>query len=222
MEQLAISEEAYEALVKSIFPIILRKGMKATTMDSVAAQLSMSKRTLYEIFESKKGMLVAVISYFHRQFHNRAVEIFNEAGSVIEAIYRILQMHQQVMQQGHPDFFRDMDENYKSLRHIYDEEQKNWNNDIVTILRMGMKQGVFRKDVNYPVTIRLTRLQMESLKRMEEFFPSDITMAEAFDAISVGFLRTIATAEGIAILDRMRAEEPPGKLRVSCLEEGEE
>ena len=115
--------------------------MKATTMDSVAAQLSMSKRTLYEIFESKKGMLVAVISYFHRQFHNRAVEIFNEAGSVIEAIYRILQMHQQVMQQGHPDFFRDMDENYKSLRHIYDEEQKNWNNDIVTILRMGMKQG---------------------------------------------------------------------------------
>ncbi|MDE5807821.1 MAG: hypothetical protein K2H76_06855, partial [Muribaculaceae bacterium] len=65
----------------------------------------------------------------------------------------------------------------------------------------GIEQGVFRKDVNYPITLHLMRIQMESLKRMEEAFPPGITISDAFDYISTGFLRSIATPKGMEIID---------------------
>ncbi len=68
---------------------------------------------------------------------------------------------------------------------------------------MGIKEGVFRKDANYNVILSLLRVQMESLKRMEEFFPPDITIVEAYNWISLGFLRSIATPKGMMTLDRL-------------------
>lgn len=48
------------------------------------------------------------------------------------------------------------------------------------------------------------RIQMESLKRMEEFLPQDVTLNEAFDTISISFLRSIASQEGAKILERIK------------------
>ena len=69
--------------------------------------------------------------------------------------------------------------------------------------RAGVRQGVFRPDVNYPVTIEMVRVQMESLKRMEEFFPAGISIGEALGTIGIGFLRSIASSEGMECLDRI-------------------
>lgn len=52
-----MTPEAYEELLESITDILLRNGLKATTMDSIAASLQMSKRTLYEIFDNKSQMV---------------------------------------------------------------------------------------------------------------------------------------------------------------------
>lgn len=70
-------------------------------------------------------------------------------------------------------------------------------------IRLGIRQGVFRSDSNYPVIIPLFRVQMESLKRMEEFFPPGITLVEAYNAIALGLLRSIATPDGMRVLDEL-------------------
>lgn len=212
MEQKAISDEAHIELLKAIFKIILKKGMKRTTMDNVAAELSMSKRTLYEIFENKETMLRELICYFHNQYHRQACEIFESSGSVMEGIYRVLKLHQNVMNEASKDFFLDMDEYYKDLRNLYNDQSNKWNSDLAEALKLGVSQGVFRTDVNYPVTIRMTRLQMESLKRMEEYFPPDVTLPEAYDAICIGFLRSIASPKGMQILDKIREDEPESEI----------
>lgn len=74
---------------------------------------------------------------------------------------------------------------------------------MLTAFKTGVKQGVFRDDINYEVTAQLLRVQMESLKRMEEFFPKNITLVEAYNAIIVGMLRSIATPKGMEIVDNM-------------------
>lgn len=207
MEQISISEESYNRLLEAIFPIITSNGLKATTMDSVAASLSMSKRTLYEIFGSKSEMLSAVIRYFHER-HKRVVErIFVTSNSVMEAIYRVLLINKKAMREFSVEFFRDMDSYYKELRDLYESESKGWNENMMYAINLGVEQGVFRKDVNYPITLRMMRIQMESLKRMEEFFPPDVKLQDALDTIIVGFLRSIASPKGMEILDDIRKKE---------------
>ncbi len=74
-------------------------------------------------------------------------------------------------------------------------------------INLGVEQGVFRQDVNYPITLRMMSIQMESLKRMEEFFPPDVKLQDALDTIIVGFLRSIASPKGMEILDDIRKKE---------------
>ena len=97
--------------------------MKATTMDKVAACLSMSKRTLYEIFDSKEEMLKQVIGYSHKKHIENLCRIFKEADTVMEAFYLTLKTHQSVMGQASAAFYQDMDSSYARLRPVYDNHR---------------------------------------------------------------------------------------------------
>lgn len=197
-----------ENLLKSIFDIILKNGMKSTTMDFVAATLSISKRTLYEIFDSKEEMLKIVLSHFHKKHEEAMEEIFNSSSSMMEAFYLVLEKHREIMRKASSAFYSDMDAAFKKLRNVYDSQTQVWITHMLNAIQTGIIQGVFSEDINYNIIIRLLRLQMESLKRMEEFFPDDISPEEAYYTISISFLRSIATSKGLEILNRIKSDRP--------------
>ena len=122
----------------------------------------------------------------------------------MEAFYLTLKTHQSVMGQASAAFYQDMDSSYARLRPVSDNQSDTWQRNMLKAIDDGIKQGVFRSDVNYPILLRMFRIQMESLKRMEEFLPQDVTLNEAFDTISISFLRSIASQEGAKILERIK------------------
>ena len=209
MENAILTETAYKALIEAILSIIIKSGMKGTTMDKVATSLSMSKRTLYKIFGSKEDMLEAVIKYNH-QLHMEALSnIVNSSETVIEIIYRILQHHHRSMHNVNVEFIRDMDTYYNKLRSVYEKEYLRLNRSLQNMIARGIEQGVLVPDINYPVVLKLLRIQIESLKRMEEFFPPDITLEEAYRTICISFVRSIATPKGLEIIQKYINSESP-------------
>lgn len=196
-----ISSEQHARLKKDIFDILLKNGMKKATMDMVASKLAMSKRTLYEIFENKEDMIKEVIDYSHRLHHNECIRIFQEAPNMMEAFYNMLHYQQEFMKKANPCFFRDMDSKYSKIRPAYDGHNDRWESDMRSVIEIGKEQGVFRNDINYTVLLPMLRIQMESLKRMEEFMPSYITLPEAIDTVIMSFLRSIASPKGMEILE---------------------
>lgn len=216
MPKTDLTPEAYDSLVDSISKIVFKKGFKATTMDSVAAALGMSKRTLYEIFDNKSEMLREVMTHIHRQCETVYDEIYRTSDNVMHALARILLMQQHDMQQMSVDFFRDMDSYYSELREFYEENQRRRLLELMKMFRTGIHQGVFRSDVNYSIAYKLLKVQMESLKRMEELFPKELTMQEVYGSISIGFLRSISTIKGMKILDEICAQAENGIYKSSA------
>ena len=72
---------------------------------------------------------------------------------------------------------------------------------MMQIFRIGVEQGVFRGDINFSILLRMMEIQAESLKRMENLFPPDITLLEIYDTLTLGFLRSIASRQGHDLLD---------------------
>lgn len=193
-------------LLNSILPIVLEKGPSHTTMDHIASCLGVSKRTLYEIFGSKDEMLRQVLHYQHSITFSKAQEIFRSTENMMEAMVKLIAMHEKVLEKMRPDFFRDMDQRCKHLRPTYDSRNDEMNRHISRIISLGVKQGMFRKNCDFEMSLRLLRVQIESIKRMEDYFPPEITVSQAFKSIAQGFLRSIATPEGIEILEKMDKE----------------
>lgn len=204
MEKANLTAEQYDRLVDIIFSILAEKGPSHTSMDLLASRLQMSKRTLYEIFGSKDEMIKATMHHLHDKYALKVEEIVHSYSNVMEVLVRVLILHQSVMSKFSADFFKDFDDRYNHLRPEYDSETQKWSDQIARTIRLGIRQGVFRPEANYKVIIPLLRVQMESLKRMEEFFPADITLSQAFRGIAEGFLRNIATPHGMEIIDMLQ------------------
>lgn len=201
MEKIQISYSHREMLLGAIMDIMMEKGLKGTTMDLIANRLSISKRTLYEIFGSKDDMFSDVLAYFRNQHGMKIMEIMKEnADNMILALISVLEFNVEVIRKINVSFFCDMDTKFRKLRNQY-HSPSEWNNNMIRVYKLGVKQGVFRDDVNYELMQRLLYIQMESLKRMEELFPPDVTLAEACEAIILGFLRSIASERGREVLE---------------------
>lgn len=199
---MTISETDKNKILDKVIEIVINHGLKATTMDMVASCLGMSKRTLYEIFESKNQMIRETFDYIGRRHHNKTKEIFERSSNMMEALIGIFLYIRETLTIVNANFFRDMDSFYSDVRSDYEKTRQHRNNIFMSILSKGVEEGVFREDEDYRIFINLLDIQLESLKRMEEHFPEDITLSQVSASIVIGALRSIATPKGMEILDQ--------------------
>ena len=206
MQRSDLQDTDYEALLSRIVPIMLNNGLKSTTMDRVAAELGMSKRTLYEIFGSKSVMLHEALQQLERQSRQHYLNIFASADNIMEAMFKIFQYNRDLIRDVNTDFYRDMDRLYKDKRREYEQTREQRHEEMLKVFKLGVEQGMFRPDVDYPIQSRMMGIQMEALKKNEELFPPEIPLQRVFDAIIVSFLRSIASEKGMKILDKLTKE----------------
>lgn len=199
------SSENGDLLIK-ISQIVADKGLKSTTMDMVAHELGMSKRTLYELFGSKSEMIRETFRVLTKRNKEIVAETFKNSKNVMEALIKVFCFNRDWLQKVNVSFFRDMDRLYKDERESYEDSRRARHEEMMEIYKLGVEQGMFRKDVDFNVQSRIMGIQMESLKRMEEIFPKDISLLRVYDALILGFLRSIASPEGMGVLDSMSSE----------------
>lgn len=197
------NNEQYDRLLEAITPILLKKGLKTTTMDNVATALGISKRTLYEIFESKNEMIFKALQHNHDIHRQKIQQVFIENDDFLENLINVIFIHRNLFSSVSAAFFRDMDTFYRELRSHYNDIDNQDNEDFLKILNQGASKGIVRGDINFRIQIRMLKVQMESLKRMERLFPPEITLLDIYDNITSSFLRSIVTPAHIERLDSL-------------------
>lgn len=202
MKKQDISEQLYEKIMECFIKALMKNGLKATTMDSLAANLQMSKRTLYEIFGNKEELFIEAQKYFHKKNAEKLYEIFSSSENIMEAIIKCILYNRDLMSNLNTEFIRDIHQ-ANEKQDLFPKSQKQHHyNDLIEVLQRGVAEGFFRKDLNLTVQCRILSIQMEALKRTEEIFPEDISLLEIYDNVNIGFLRAISTKKGLDELEK--------------------
>lgn len=197
-----ISATRHENLLCSFLRLMLNKGLKGLTMDLLASELCMSKRTLYEIFGSKNQLITQTLDYLFEKINSKVAEIFETAPDTIIALTEFFRLQGQILCTFTIDFFLDMDTLYPEIKEFYIKKRDDSYSRRENLYNKGVEEGVLRSDVNFIVTSAMFEVQMEALKRMEDRFANRFTLEEIFNSITIGFLRSIATEKGLDILDK--------------------
>ncbi|MBD5371559.1 MAG: TetR/AcrR family transcriptional regulator [Bacteroides sp.] len=200
-------QHTHERILEAVHQCILENGFKATTMELVAKRLGMSKRTLYEIFESKTDMIDRAMEH-HKQRHEELFDrILRESPNVIVALLEIFRIHQDELRNINISVFRDMDRLYPELREKYEERHRANHQGLAKLYRLGVSQGMFRPDIDIELLITMMEIHGEAVKRMEEHLPDNVSLLDIFSAFSLGFLRGIASRKGLDVLDSLMEKE---------------
>ena len=74
-----------EIIVSRAAKMFMAEGVKSVRMDDIAHELSVSKRTLYELFGDKEELIYEAICHFE-EAHTRRSAICSEVGNELEAM----------------------------------------------------------------------------------------------------------------------------------------
>lgn len=180
-------------------------GIKSVTMDEIATQMGISKRTIYEKFKDKEDLLIECILFENRKNREEATQIHRESDNVLELCLRLQKQHVEKVMQISPKYYSDIKMYYFQASELMDELREQASSDLLLMFQEGIKQGVFRSDINFEIVRMLLETQMSQF--FSQHFNGEGNFVDIYETILNIYVRGISTQKGIKILDEFIENE---------------
>lgn len=198
--------EVRDKIISGAKKMFTRYGIRSITMDMIAEELGISKRTIYEKFEDKDELLKCCIEESIVQQKSIHEEIMKNSANVIEAMIRVMKHNINILKTINPLFFYDIKKYHPSLNKHTIESSDNENvTHIIALLKRGIEEKVFRKGIHEEIVANLLFQQFKLMSNQEVFPEEKFSKAEIFENIVINFLRGIATNEGLLLIEKYNA-----------------
>ena len=161
--------ELREMILEGTIKAFNRKGLKFT-MDDIARELAISKKTIYMVFADKESLFLAMVDYMFDHIKESEEAVVQDTSlSTKEKIKKILG----VMPEGYKEVdFRQLyllRERYPVIyKRVEERLETGWETSIA-LIEQGIAEGVIR-----PVRIPLLKMMLEAA--LEQFFQRDILL----------------------------------------------
>lgn len=189
-------------IVESALNQFLIYGVRNVSMNSIAADIGISKRTIYEIFKDKTELVHNCMEKLKYDHEERSRKISSSSNNVIETFFTFMKEGIKTMSSINPVFFRDVRKFYLiSWNTIIAEIEKDHLYMTEKLLEKGIKEGLFRDDIDLKIVSKLFHEQI-NLIADEKIFPRDeFNHADIFQSLIINFVRGISTTKGIKIIE---------------------
>ncbi len=200
-------ETIKEHVIKAATNAFCQKGIKNVRMDDLAMELSISKRTLYELFGDKEELLLEVLKAHREEMKRYMADVVDRADNVLEVILGFFTKTVQDFQVTNRLFFEDL-KKYPKVMALEDSNRRENLESAMAFYQKGVDQGIFRDDVNYRIVQFMMSGQMNLMIQSEQF--QYYSLDEIFETLVFMHIRGIATEKGLKIVNdflaRMKEE----------------
>lgn len=192
--------ECADRIVTGASELFRLYGTKAVTMDMLAQELGISKRTIYEKFRDKDELLQTVLKCMLEKQKEIMEEMIASEQNILVAFFK---------------HGRRMREHFGSMNPVLKSDLKKFHAEVVDkiknscgsqlesslrFIKKGIEQGVIRSDVDPDIVNRC----MQGLGRMmndPEVFPHEsFDQSSIVKNVMINYLRGIATEEGLKVI----------------------
>lgn len=142
-----------DKIMATAMKAFMDNGIKAVKMDDIASALSISKRTLYELYGDKESLLFSCIEQRH-QCQLEYIRTFSVHHNVIEIVLEVYRRKVEEMNTTNYSFYQDI-KLYPKVVDFVEQVHANTHNQFITFIQRGVKEGYFRKDVNYELISKM-------------------------------------------------------------------
>lgn len=163
----------------------LRLGFSKVTMNEIAEELGMSKKTLYEYFPSKEQLLLEAMTSMQSDVTSKISRLISDES------LDFIQKLQQIMTQGalfhskfSNQFWIDMQRNAPQVWKCCDDFRlEKMRKSTAMIVHEGIQKGFFRNDINEHIVVLLYMAAVQNLMTPEVLAQLPVTMYDLFETI---------------------------------------
>lgn len=182
-------------------------GIRSVTMDEIATQLGISKKTIYQFYSDKDALVKDIFKSITDQNKERCMQIKTKSENAIHEQYLSSDAAQEIfinmnsavlfdLNRFHPNVFADFEKHKKQF--LFRILKEN-------ILR-GIKEGLFRKDIDVDI---ITWLQLETISGIfhnEDIVNGRISAAHFEKEMKDFFLHGLCTEKGLSFISKYKQQ----------------
>ncbi len=189
--------EQQEKWLRRIAELFMRLGIKSLTMDDVARELGISKKTLYQFVENKDDLVKKVIELHLSQECNRSEEVARLAKDALDEMLIVLKESVGDMQSMKANIVYELQKYHRDAWDLLQDYQRGFLFKIVKDnLERGIREGYYRNDLDVDITAKLHLVQSFAIFD-ETWFPKPPYSGETLfrEAIML-YLQSILSEKG--------------------------
>jgi len=199
-----MSNDVKQRILLEASELMLCHGIKVMTMDELAKRMGVSKRTIYEHFEDKDTLLTAILQYYKKQSHSVFEKILKDSPTVIHAISyfqnnvenalfsKIVSRYDEI-RRYHPAVYQ------KEVCHDKTREIEK----LKKMFQMGIKQGVFRENLDIDVTVALYQSAFHQIWEDKNGLRQYFSIEKLYENYFQIFIRGCCNTKGLRVIETL-------------------
>lgn len=189
-----------EKIITKATDLFLKLGFKSITMDDLAGEMCISKKTIYKFFENKEILIAECTDKMHKLFRGLMQDVAAKKFNPIEENFEIRKIFKTMFNVTDTSPLYQLRKYYPE---IYEKVLAQENLDGIQFMRdnlnNGIEQGYYRTDINVEMTARLYFILCFAINE-------SITLEQESQKLEYAALeyhtRSIATEKGILELEK--------------------
>jgi len=192
--------ELKQHILKEAGMMFSKYGIRSITMDYIASELGVSKRTLYEIFKDKDDLVYQAIIEGTKEHRKMCQNIISESSNIIEAIYRIGEFNHELFAKTNPLFFEDLKKYHLTIYNKFHQNGDLKDYELTrTLFEKGKQEGIIRNDIN----IELLNIIIHKL--IDIIHDDDLKVydnEEILKTVFIPFIIGVSTQKGRVLVEK--------------------
>ena len=144
-----MNETKYNEVILKIANLFRKLSIKSLTMDDIAHELGISKKTLYQYFENKEDMVNKVVQFSLCKEKEEVERLFNHNENVVDQLNNITKYIIHKNFSINPSVLFCLKKYYPLIWEKFNNQRKELVLNLLhKNLLSGIKQEIYRKDLN--------------------------------------------------------------------------
>ena len=191
-----------ETILQKAGEIFLRYGFKSVTMDDIANELGISKKTIYKYFKNKVELVDEATEYTHNLMHSEVLKIYDMGYNAIKENFEVNKVFKGFMQNSDDSPIYQLQKYYpETYKRIMSQEFCMFKDCLSNNIEKGINEGLFRPDIIKDQVTKFYFSLIMSVHDSDLYTYSKNTISKLELNVLEYHTRAIATKKGLIILE---------------------
>ncbi|MAG21651.1 MAG: hypothetical protein CMF77_05800 [Candidatus Marinimicrobia bacterium] len=196
-----------EQILKEGFDTLTQTGIRSFTVESLAARLHMSKKTIYKFFPTKETLLEKTVSFVTRRIEAKFQDVISSDENAVVKFNRVMDIIPDQMRRFQIERILELKSRYPSIWRKVEEFRLARRDNFCTILSEAQEQGFLRADIDVQVAATLYMNMVNSTFQPEFFINNNLAPVDTVKTFVSMIVEGLFTEDGVRAARSDRAEQ---------------
>ena len=138
-----------DKIISKASDMFLKLGFKSITMDDIAGEMCISKKTIYKYFCNKEILIEESTAAIHKEIHEIIDTIIKQNHNAIEENFEIRKMFKEMFKSSDTSPIYQLKKHYPEIyEKVMLREINECNSVFEQNIKKGIQQGLYRENIN--------------------------------------------------------------------------